>query len=354
MDTKPRAEEWHPGPPRGRLRVVRRSCAAITVGLAIAISGSRASAEESERIAVSYEAHPLCPNEDAFVGEISARTSKFRRVPPAEAGRTIHVRLSEEPGHAMTRGELLLAEGDSESTRVVHDENCSVVVSGLALIAALAIDPEAETGPVDPLVHSPPPAPPPPVAPPAPPRDVAPPPLPPRPSRWQLGASLGVAGRAGLVPLTAAVTIAGFVGRESPSLVHPHARIELSAGAPRTESAGGPAADLQWFGGRVEGCGLLGRRFRAGPCGLVEVGAVHARGVDVSDAQSTTRVGFATGAGARAMLMAGHVQAGIGAFVVIPFRRDRFYVDAPRQGTVTVFQSSAVGGQVGADVGMVF
>lgn len=333
---------------------------ATGISLALVAAGSEVKAEEIERIAVTYEAHPLCPNEDAFVGEIAARTSRFRRVPEGGGGRTIRVRLREEEGHAGTRGELVLAEGDAESVRVVHDESCAVVVSGLALIAALAIDPEAETGPVGPI--APPPAGPPEAPPPPPVAVLSPPAAPVADAREGARRSLrgavvaGMAGRVGVVPASAAVTIAGVVGlvtrsRKGTSLVSPEARLELSLGAPRTEDAGGPAARLQWFGGHLEGCGLFGvARLRGGPCGLVEVGAVHAEGLAIGDAQSTTRVGASLGGGLRGALTIGAFQAGIGAFVLVPLRRDRFYVDP----SLTLFRTSALGGQVGADVGVHF
>lgn len=327
---------------------VRRICAASLVATTYALIEPRASAEEIERIAVSYEAYPLCPNEDAFVGEIAARTSKFQRVSEKEASRVLRVKLTEEPGHAMTRGELVLADGEA---RVVHDENCAVVVSGLALIAALAIDPEAETGPVDRLAPPPPPPPPPPpVEPPLPP---PPPIVASKPRRTiAFGATAGVGARVGLVPISAAAMISGFVGFEEPTWIHPQARLQLAGTGPRTESGptAGPAAKLQWYGAHLEGCGFFGGRFRAGPCGLFEVGAVHASGVNVNDRQSTTRPGASVGAGMRGMLTAGHFYGDVGAFALAPFRRDRFYVDP----SVTLFQSSVVGGEVSANVGVIF
>lgn len=334
-----------------RLRGFLRNCAAFLVATACVLVRAPASAEEVERIAVSYEAHPLCPNEDAFVGEISARTSKFQRAPEREASRALRVKLSEEPGHAMTRGELVLADGE---VRVVHDEKCAVVVSGLALIAALAIDPEAETGETIDRTPSPPaPLPPPPPATPLP---LAPVEIARRDHAIIVGALAGVGARVGLVPISAAAMIAGFVGLEGgglPTWLHLQVRLQLAGAGPRRESGArpGPAAKLQWYRGHLEGCGALGRgRLRLGPCALFEVGAVHAVGVDVNYAQSTTRVGGSVGPGLRAMLSAGHLYGDIGAFALIPLRRDRFYVDP----SVTLFRSSAVGGELGANVGVKF
>jgi hypothetical protein len=327
--------------PRGR-----SGCAAFLAFSRLFLVESRAEAEDIERIAVSYDAPTSCPNEDTFIREIAARTSKLRRVEPSEASRAIRVTLSDvSPG--MTRGVLVLADRDGESERVVHDAHCAVVVSGLALIAALAIDPDAETGPVE-DVHAPPPPPgPKPASPPV--ADV----VAKRPRAIAIGAAAGGGLRVGVVPAAAMFTIAGIVGLENPSFVHPQARLELSASAPATDrpTDTGPGARLRWFGGHLEGCGLFGRsRLRVGPCALFELGAVHASGLGVKDAQSTTRAGAAMGAGVRGVLTSGLFYADLGAFPLVPFRRDRFYAEP----NTTLFQTTAVGAEVGANVGMVF
>jgi hypothetical protein len=148
-----------------------------------------------------------------------------------------------------------------------------------------------------------------------------------------------------LVPFSAAATVAGLFDFDSVEW-----RLELSATGPRTVTVPKAAARLEWFGGHLEGCNYLGHRLRAGPCALLETGAVHASGVGVKDVQSTTRFDASLGVGARAAVVSGHFFGEIGAFLLVPFRRDRFYVD-PR---VTVFQSSTVGAQFGADVGLLF
>ena len=68
-------------------------------------------------------------------------------------------------------------------------------------------------------------------------------------------------------------------------------------------------------GGHFEGRGLLGRsRLRVGPCALFELGAVHASGLGVKDAPSTTRAAASMGAGLRGVLTPGVFYADFEAF----------------------------------------
>jgi hypothetical protein len=109
-----------------------------------------------EPIRLTYRAYASCPTEGRFVREVTARTERARVATPGEAARAFLVTVTPETG--TIRGLLSITSlGGSVSRREVTGDTCSEVVSALALITALAIDPSAATAP-NPLGPSPAPA----------------------------------------------------------------------------------------------------------------------------------------------------------------------------------------------------
>src|SRR3954452_323773 len=128
------------------------------------IRAARAEAEE-ELIHLEYTAIDACPGRSAFVEEVQARTARARFVDSSSGVRIFVVAV--EPEGEGAKGRLTSRRGDVVGApRQVTGKTCADVVSALALIAALAIDPQASTSPRPAPV-------------PAPPLDVAPAPLPP-------------------------------------------------------------------------------------------------------------------------------------------------------------------------------
>jgi hypothetical protein len=108
---------------------------------------SRALAQPSdpvEPILIDYEAAAGCPGADELIRQIGQRTSRARLAAPGESARRFSVRV-EAIGDRF-RGHLALSDG---SSREVDGATCAAVVSAMALITALAIDPKASTAPVE-------------------------------------------------------------------------------------------------------------------------------------------------------------------------------------------------------------
>jgi hypothetical protein len=93
---------------------------------------------------VDYQASMGCPNRDAFLRQIQRRSSKVQFVSDPAGAHVLIV--SVETGDKVATGRLTLQSASELGTpREVLGGSCKEVVSALALIAALAIDPEAST-----------------------------------------------------------------------------------------------------------------------------------------------------------------------------------------------------------------
>jgi hypothetical protein len=211
---------------------------------------------QEESVHLDYDAATACPNRSAFIAEVTARTARARFVDEGAGVRGFRVTIRTE-GDRST-GALVSDSGQAGAERRVSGKTCTEVVSALALITALAIDPTASTRssvspPAEPMPAPPPPAPPiaaPTVAP-----TVAPPPKrePSPSSSWELSGILSGEGSYGFTSEGSALVLAGG----------------------SLEAEAGPFA-----------------RERKGP--LVRVGALLLRSPSVSPLQSIAPVGDAT------------------------------------------------------------
>jgi hypothetical protein len=243
-----------------------------------------------EAIRLAFSAYRGCPDEDRFLHEITARTERVRRAAEGEPARVFVVVVTRET--STIRGVLSIMSLDGAvSRREVRGESCDEVVSALALMMALAVDPLAATAPASPPAVTGPsisrgagdvaPAGPPWDAPPpasTPVNLVAPhaqhPPSPPGPRspdqlpaaastpatpgpargvRWAIGAE-GQA-FAGLVPGWV-IGGGGFVDATGPARGHlvPSFRASLFASSTRVALAGPVGAQVDWFVARMAIC----------------------------------------------------------------------------------------------------
>ncbi len=167
------------------------------VGLTVWLVSSAAVAQ-TESIALDYREHDGCPARARFEAEVRARTQKVKWQ-DLEATRRFRVTFSERDGEFA--GKLEIVSGDGGATeREISGTACDDVASGLALVLALAVDPDASTAPVSELsLPDVEPEPSQPKAPPAAPSPAPPPPspappaagtrMPPAPGiTWGLGA----------------------------------------------------------------------------------------------------------------------------------------------------------------------
>lgn len=265
---------------------------------------------DAEPIRLTYRGTADCPSETRFVHEVMARTERARRATSAEASRAFDAAVIRES--ATIRGLLTITNLDgSQSKREITGDRCDEVVSALALITALAIDPLARETPqtsidVTPTSNPDTSAPPPPpslprsgLPPDAPLASLGPPssPVPasteaavykpPARMRWAIGAAGHLLG--GLLPTWrvgggAFVDLAGT----STDVVVPSFRVSMFAVTAHLDFTSTVGTELDWFVARLEGCPL---RFRWQPpwsfslCAALDAGVLRSSGAGL-----TTRV----------------------------------------------------------------
>jgi hypothetical protein len=315
-------------------RVPRLTALAAVVLLEAALFAAPARADV-EAISLTYRADPGCPDESRFQQEVTARTARARWAAPDEAARAFVVTATAEAG--TVRGTLSISNLDgSSSRREITGDTCGEVVSVLALIPALAIDPLARMAtPATPGVGgatagdaTPPQAPAP--APPAPPESarkstaaVAPPlshppsapaPLPAEPSsetarapaasgsarrvRWAIG--IDSHWLAGLVPGSpfGGGAFVDVAGRARGYLV-PSFRVSLVATTARVDFAQAIGAELDWFVSRLEACPIRFAWPRAGAlslCAALDAGVLRSDGTGLTNALTDVRPWLASAA----------------------------------------------------------
>jgi len=291
-----------PTPAVGAARTLSRATtfvAALALALASSLFARHSAAQDApEAIAWTYRAPPECPPAEAFEREFQARTKRARLVTdPDNATRGFVVTLSSEPGRTVGRIEIDGPAG-AVSKRVVAGHTCGGVVSALALVAALAVDPLAAEAPPS----SPPDAP---VA------RASPEPLPVKApdhdrastSRTVVASGLAGGGVVGLFP-DPAPSVSTFieVGRERGSALSPSARLSLSASASSSVSVSPGSASFRWMAATLDGCPLelrWAKGWRATPCAFVQLGVLAGSGRGVATPEAESRRWIALGGSAR-------------------------------------------------------
>ncbi len=251
-----------------------------------------------EPIAWTYHAPPDCPPAETFEAKFRARTRRAELVAGvADVSRSFLVTLSSEPGRAVGRIEIQGPAG-AVSTREVVGQTCQGVVSALALIAALAIDPLAADS----------------SQPTARPGDApSPSPVTASDEGAHAGATptermfvaAGVDGGAviGLFPKAAPrVSLFAEALLERNSLLAPSARLSLSAAASSSVPAPPGSATFRWLAAALDACPLEVRfvpALRATPCAFMELGVLTGSGAGVDLPAVENRRWFALGGSAR-------------------------------------------------------
>jgi hypothetical protein len=249
-----------------------------------------------EPISIAVEPGSDCATEAGFYELVRRRTALVRPAQPGEAARRFVIKVTPGP---TTVGELRAENPDhSQATREVAGQSCGEVVDALALVAALAVDPHADTAPSLP----PPTVPPPPVTPPPP--TFSPPPLgehAPRPSTWRQGVgaeSVLLIGLANVPPMVG-FGVRFWSGREQPDSLG----LMMTLGVFRTVAAEGstdmfPLNKVEYAltAASAAVCPWGWRPaapVRLFPCASAELGVLEARGIP-SDVSRTDNAIFAT------------------------------------------------------------
>ena len=283
-------------------RVAVRSRATILVGaifvaLASTLGARRSAAQQvPEAIAWTYRAPPECPSAEIFEREFESRTKRAELVSGlANATRSFAVTLSSEPGRTVGRIEIDGPEG-AVAKRVVAGHTCGGVVSALALVAALAVDPLAIEAPS-------------PSEPDA--RKAVPRSAPvKRPDHGRMSTSRTVVASGleggtaiGLFP-NPAPSVSTFVEarRERGSALSPSARLSLSASVSSPVSVSPGSASFRWMAVALDGCPFelrLARGWRATPCAFVQLGVLAGSGRGVATPEAESRRWIALGGSGR-------------------------------------------------------
>jgi hypothetical protein len=254
---------------------------------------------------IDYHADAGCPGEDVFLDEIRWRTALARVAAPGDAALEVRVRVDRRG--AASHGEVTLGQGGGRVVRAIHGDACDEVVSALALITALAVDPHASLAhrqpgaapappPAAPAAEASPSSPSSPPSGPAPKPETLPPPdlladplpadlpapvLPPPARRdlWAVGAQASMALAVTPGPLAGGAI---FAGRVFDGALGASVRLAVEVEGTGTLDAG---PGQVWFlrgAARVTGCAFTWRPaawISAVPCVAIEAGALHGQGV---------------------------------------------------------------------------
>jgi hypothetical protein len=326
-----------------RLDIAR--CAA----LAIATVSATAYADGAIPLRLRYDAPPECPGSDLFFAAVVARTPLARAAAAAEDGRALRIVVKSVPGGST--GTLELAREDATtSLREVSAADCEQVVAALALMTALAIDPHATTGPIEPAPPAPAPAPA------APPNERAPAADGEAEARatsdsgrlrFEVGAQLealgGIADGAALL-LRPFVQLAGQGGTAWGYAL----RLSGARARGRAANTEGQGSFTLWTA-RVEPCASWWplRPLALSACVPVDVGQLEASGIRVVPSERVRRPWVSIGGLARVEWVLFDVLVlEAAAQVFFPVVRDRFYVGS----SATLHRAPVAAG--GASIGM--
>lgn len=116
-------------------------CFRLTTALVFLASAAAAQSESKspEKVRVAYEASAGCPGSDVFLAQVRERVGTGWEAPPNVLARTIEVRVTGGGDRSIARIDFV-DENQQPITRVVTAKTCDEVVTGIALVTALAIE----------------------------------------------------------------------------------------------------------------------------------------------------------------------------------------------------------------------
>jgi hypothetical protein len=335
-------------------------------------TGFLAQASESEHIRIQFSAPDNCPDQTAFERALRRRTTRYQLASEQEPARQFVVTITSSGAGALGRL-AIQGMGADVSVRTVSGKSCDEVLSALALMTALAIDPDyrptarpipsraaapsgagpgmppasaarAATAPANPVdspetraIRKPD----------AQPELVRRQPEPARsitraatPWGWSVGVQGDVTFR---VPPTTGLGATAFVDAAAlgEALFSPAVRAGLSVSQSDATLASGAGASFRWTTVLVEGCPVrIGRTvasvaFR--PCLAMRAGLLRGQGENLDERAQTTNVWADLGA-------LGRIQ-----IAIFPLRRINFEVQdaGPGRATSTLYAVPHVGAVVG-------
>lgn len=335
--------------------------ASVIVSALTLVCARPATADEVTPIRVRYGAPGVCPGAAKFTSEVLGRTLRLRLASrdDREVVELVVTVSSERMGFT---GRLQVSRGVGRGLeREVEGDSCEEVVSALALVTALAFDPNASTEPVPAAASEATPrmvdqnanprgrA----SAPARPSGPTRPAPTVPTLTRFAFGALTGV--RSGVTPnLVLALPV--FVEAEH-RLSAPFTlvgRLAFERSRTDTIDLDRGTGSFRFTLGTLEACPLeavASENLRLLPCLRVEAGSLTGEGHRITPARSQRRLFLGLGAIGRAeWVFLPPAFAEFAGGVVTPLTRDRFYF----QPDSTVHRAAALGFVVRAGLGLRF
>lgn len=325
-----------------RPRGTRALCWSGWVGLCLFSATVAAQAQgEAPSFAVEYDAPNECPSRDDFVRQISARTKRGRLGAAGPGTRTFTVQVDSRGGT------MTIREPDgAHSTRDVPAENCRDAVAALAVIAALVLDPEADTSELPtgilPPVDAPSATPVPPnrqparrtqgspaSSAPASPHEV-------RSSRaeakWRVGMGVALLATDTVAP-DPVLSAMPFVdlALDTINLLAPSVRLGVTRAKSGVLSTSKGDAQLTWTAVRATACPIRWPSEGAAwlrPCGSMDLGRLSGTGRHTVDPATEFGLWWALGTTMRAGLdLFDTLRVELEGGAIFPLTRDRFYFD---------------------------
>jgi hypothetical protein len=356
--------------------------AAVTSALAVSgallalsepVGAATPTAAAPEKVVLRYVGEPGCPSEAELVDEIKARVRRPIQWGASDA--SIQIVITVHQGGGQASGELEVQRRSTDATRREFTaSSCAEVGSALALVAALALDPNARTEPLParasgsqpgetpassavsaaaPADEHPLPAAPSTVPAPSP---AAPPRAAPTSYLVWLGPTANIA--AGYAP-----KVLGLVGLSlgarlrTQELFSPGLQLTPLWGKTGSTGPSAPSGSFAWALARLEACPTpvrLAAPLVLDPCVAGEVGRLTARGADgVIDVPVTAERWWASAGATLSLHLSGRFWfARLGGLALFPATRDEFVFHDPdrsihKAGVVVWGASLAAGFQLG-------
>lgn len=333
-------------------------CLAGATALLLTSAEVRAEDAETPRFSLAYEAPEGCPDREAFLAAIRARTARPRLVEEGEGAAealVFHVRITSDDTSATGVMEVRDPDGERQE-RSVRSATCGEVTKALALVSALLLDPDAATGPQEP---EPPPSPPPPPPPPPPePKPKRPPPPKPVPfaPRWSTAAGVQVGVLGGVAPTAAPLGGATLEVRHARERTSSLGRASVDVAGAWSGIPGGGTQRYLFVGGEARACPILfalpiRAPVRLGPCAALRAGVHAGSSLHVPNAESHADLWLAPGAGGTVTWdVTPRWSLALDGTALAPLRRTRFFL-AP---STTLYDVPAVTAEAALGVQMRF
>jgi len=287
-----------------------------------------------------------CTHTDGFSEQLLRRTERVERARPGEEALVFRIEIARD-GNGFT-GRLAVRELDgSQTNRTVSGASCDEVISAMALIAAVLVDPNAsaealsdspsESDPTPGSTPAPAPAPPPEPAPEAGPLPPSPPEYrkaPDSSARVAYGGGVAIAFEGAAAPAgTPALALELEAALERDSFVSPLLVVSLERAFPKRSTTPNGVARFQWTAFRASGCPLrvsAGNDWVFRPCAFFEFGELVARGEQTERRSTTEAPWLALGGTLRVEYSpAPPLFLVLDGGLVAPLRHDTFYFDPP-------------------------